>query len=293
VDAGVNIPMGLWAIATGGDPGAQPVYRSPYYTRNLEADVEWFKENGAANRADPLLLTRPAGRSLLELLRPLTGRESWDHYDWRDWRVCLTVLARTAAGAGGTAGRYARRRWRLRRFRTRHAQVLERIERRTRGALPRVLFVCFGNICRSAFAEAYTRRVTPEIEVASAGFCEEEQRQSPEWFQRIAAGLGADLSSSRSRRITQSLVEWADVVILSDLANYEHFRREFAGSLDKTTFLGLFAAPPRVEIPDPYVLDVLAARDAAQQVRDAVDAVIAWAGRITSPVAAGSMSRVG
>ena len=57
----------------------QPRYRVGYYTRDLRSDVEWFKANIRADHRDPLLLTRPVLPSFIELVRPLIGRESWDH----------------------------------------------------------------------------------------------------------------------------------------------------------------------------------------------------------------------
>ncbi|HEV7551993.1 MAG TPA: ATP-grasp domain-containing protein, partial [Candidatus Angelobacter sp.] len=87
IDAGVDFPLGLLQIARGNEPAPQPRYKIAYYTRDLRTDMDWLKSNQRANRQDPLLHTRSRAFSLLELLRPLSGRESWDHFDWRDLGV--------------------------------------------------------------------------------------------------------------------------------------------------------------------------------------------------------------
>jgi len=101
IDAGVDFPLGLLALAAGTPLAVQPAYRAPYYTRNIEDDIDWLRANFKADHADSLLLTRPRGASVLELLRPALGCESWDHFDVHDLSVTWTILRATGA-------RYAR-----------------------------------------------------------------------------------------------------------------------------------------------------------------------------------------
>jgi predicted ATP-grasp superfamily ATP-dependent carboligase len=95
IDAGVDFPLGLWLLAQGSKMPPQPPYRTNYYTRDLANDVEWFKARIRAKRSDSLLLTKSTLASAVEILRPLAGRESWDHFDFGDLaptRVVLTDL---------------------------------------------------------------------------------------------------------------------------------------------------------------------------------------------------------
>jgi predicted ATP-grasp superfamily ATP-dependent carboligase len=95
IDAGVDFPLGLWLLAQGAKMPPQPPYRTNYYTRDLTNDVEWFKARVRADRNDSLSLTKSTFASVVEILRPLAGRESWDHFDFRDLaptRVVLTDL---------------------------------------------------------------------------------------------------------------------------------------------------------------------------------------------------------
>src|SRR5262249_49191106 len=77
IDAGVDFPYGLFCVATDADPGPQPAYRQPYYTRPLPADLHrprgGAQKPGAARAAE-----------LLSFLRVVAGRESWDHFAWTD-----------------------------------------------------------------------------------------------------------------------------------------------------------------------------------------------------------------
>lgn len=94
IDAGINFPLGLLALALGQTVAAQPPYRVGYYTRDLLEDIDWFRENLQANHGNPLLMTRPRFRSFLEFFRPLFGKESWDHFDFADLGVTFAIIRR-------------------------------------------------------------------------------------------------------------------------------------------------------------------------------------------------------
>jgi protein-tyrosine-phosphatase len=76
----------------------------------------------------------------------------------------------------------------------------------------KVLFVCTGNTCRSPFAEAVARR-EGQRDVESAGLGAYAGDQPPEDAVVVARELGYDLSSHRARRVTEEMLERADVVV--------------------------------------------------------------------------------
>jgi len=276
IDSGVDFPKGLWCIATGQDPGPQPRYRSPYYTRNLELDLDWLKENLRADHSDPLLLTKPRLISLLEYGRFLLGMESWDHFDARDWRVWSDMLCNTINAGWHTVKSVLKRTMRPYLLSRQHRRMLSRPVGHTGYRARRILFVCHGNICRSPLAELYAKKLSPNLEVESAGFHDTVGRATPKWYQAIAAELGVDLSVSRSRRIDTAQVEWADMILLADLDNLDRLEREFPEAVGKTTMLGLFLPTPRAAIEDPYNLDATGAGAAARDVVAAVKGLAAW-----------------
>jgi predicted ATP-grasp superfamily ATP-dependent carboligase len=98
IDAGVDFPLGLWLLATGRSLPPQPVYREHYYTRDLSQDVEWFKERLRLTDNDALLPKRSTLVSAMEVLRPLAGRESWDHFDFHDLALTRVLLKNLVVG---------------------------------------------------------------------------------------------------------------------------------------------------------------------------------------------------
>lgn len=275
IDAGVDFPKGLWDIATNKNPGPQPSYKWPYYSRNLEADMNWLKDNWQTDHSNQLLLTQPRLRSLLEYARPLLGRESWDHFDVKDWRIWNHTLYRTLK-AGWHGVKVMLKELSVAYLVWRHRRLLVRLNSQEEKCIQRILFVCYGNICRSPLAEIYARKLMPELEVASAGFHEIEGRTSPARFQPVAAELGIDLSGWRSKRLDRFQVKWAQLIVLADIENLERLKQEFPSAVHKATLLGLFLPIPHPSIQDPYNLDASQARAAARAVLAAVDGLVGW-----------------
>ncbi len=134
-----------------------------------------------------------------------------------------------------------------------HEKTLQNL-RESGAPLKHLLFICFGNICRSPVAEKLAQRLIPGVEVTSAGFYPQEKRATPENVQRAAQTIGVNLANWSSRRVNQEMVRRADLVVLLDLKNFRDYRREFAEELGKVAFLGLCLDPPQIDIQDPYGL---------------------------------------
>ena len=274
IDCGVDFPAGLAALATAQRVPAQPRYRIGYFTRDLASDVQWHKVNLRADHHDPLLLTRGRLASTLELLRPLYGRESWDFFDWSDLAVTRKMLKQAV-------------RWELARFTSRmriargrrtgsaHHQAVKEVVA-AKGCPRRLLFLCYGNICRSPLAALMAERELSGVRVVSAGFQDVEGRSPPGHVCRAANGKGLDLGEHLSRRVRETDVKEADLILCMDLQNLESVRREFPEALTRTTLLGLFAAEPLMEIADPYWLSVDEARHVIESIRLSLLGLSRW-----------------
>jgi protein-tyrosine-phosphatase/predicted ATP-grasp superfamily ATP-dependent carboligase len=274
IDAGVDFPAGLLQIAKGQQSAAQPQYKIHHYTRDLRTDFDWLKSNLRADPQDPLLHTRSRSFSFLELLRPLTGRESWDHFDWRDLGITRRALALMVTDQLRPIHRKFQNRWIERRQLKRHRALLQRLA--VTGGPHKIVFLCYGNICRSPLAAGLTAQRLRCVDIGSAGFHRQEGRSCPEKIQRIGNSFGVDLAGHRSRRVMPEILANADLVIAMDNENLNCLRREFPEVIERTTLLGLFGNPPAPVIADPYLADEKLAQRICEQVRSSVDGLALW-----------------
>jgi protein-tyrosine-phosphatase len=277
IDAGVDFPLGLLGIAKEEPVSAQPRYRRNYYARNISEDIFWQLSNLKAHHGDPLFLTRPRLVTLLEHLRPLVGRESWDHFDWRDLSVMALILKKTASQVirmiRGAWGRMMLARYVARR----HKRLFGR-QRAPETRIENIVFVCQGNICRSPFAADLASRRLPEYHVESAGFTDSPGRRTPEEILELAHAKGIDLSGHASARITKEQVDRSDLILVMDLENYRALVQNWPEAAGRTTMLGLFASQPLLSIADPYGASELEASQALDWIVSAIEGLSAWLG---------------
>jgi len=142
-----------------------------------------------------------------------------------------------------------------------------------------ILFLCYGNICRSPVAEALARQALPQMAVASAGFFEPTGRRSPPHIHDACRSLGLTLPPHASKRVTADMVRSSDLVVLHDLENYQMFTREFPQALGKILLLGMFLEPQQPAIKDPYISDPEETLTIMRQIRDAVARLAEVVGR--------------
>ena len=255
IAAGVDVPAILHGMALGQPMQAVERWNENVSARNIGEDWRWMKANLRADRSDPLLLTQSLPSMCAGWLRVFSGREIYDGWSLRDPAVAIAELKAVARGLFARPAEILRKRSLRRRVIKAHAERFGENGDREH-PIGNLLFLCYGNICRSPFAERLARKSLPGIDIASAGFHPRCGRGSPEHVVRAAREQGVDLSGWSSRQITERMVADADCIVVMDLSNIERMQVEFPEAMDKTTLLGLFDRNGPVEMIDPYALSI-------------------------------------
>ena len=114
-----------------------------------------------------------------------------------------------------------------------------------------VLFLCHGNINRSAAGEIILKKVKPDWNVKSAALKETKGGHiTAKKMREALAELGYDGTGIRSTPVSQELIDWADVVFYMDDSNEEKLRAKFGEEVFKKSIRmsNLIGLP---KIPDP------------------------------------------
>jgi protein-tyrosine-phosphatase len=109
----------------------------------------------------------------------------------------------------------------------------------------RILFVCTGNTCRSALAEALARKLIVErgltdVEVASAGTSAWDGAPASDGALLVGMERGLDLSQHRAQTLTRELIGDADLVLAMGPHHLE--RIEALGGTGRSYLLTDFAS---------------------------------------------------
>ncbi|MHB1757677.1 MAG: arsenate reductase/protein-tyrosine-phosphatase family protein [Leptospirillum sp.] len=218
------------------------------YQRKLYWDIIWFKDNLKADKTDKRLHTRPVLLSALEWLRLLWGKDRLDFFRLSDPNPFLYELK----GIKETLLRKFQSKIDFRKERIRSRKFLHPTLHR------KILILCYGNICRSPYAENLLQKYLPtsSFEIRSAGFYSEIGRTSPQSFMEVTASRGIDLNTHRSSLTNDDLMEWADIILIMDRVNWRQVSDLGKKYLKKTVWLGAWGHDESLlEIEDPYGKD--------------------------------------
>jgi sulfate adenylyltransferase len=160
----------------------------------------------------------------------------------------------------------------------------------------KVLFVCTANICRSPYAELYSRTLAdPDLfTFDSAGV-----RGIPNapMDPTMAGVLEADSSNFLSKALTRQHVQWADVVLTMENSHRTYLIEDHPGAVKKLFTLGQFVArsselssggltviaeanarrtlaKPEEDVTDPYRQGSTVARECADRLNELCSSLI-------------------
>jgi protein-tyrosine phosphatase len=114
----------------------------------------------------------------------------------------------------------------------------------------RLVFVCHGNVCRSAYADVGARRLG--LRSAAFGLAARDGDRANAVAAERAAARGLDLASHRATSAAAVRLEPGDLLVAMEPAQLRGVARVAPDR--PVTLLGLWATPPRPHLEDPYGL---------------------------------------
>ena len=134
---------------------------------------------------------------------------------------------------------------------------------------PRVLFLCYGNVNRSAAAEIICRYDYPDLQVLSAGLKTRDGKITAKRMRQALAMTGYDTIGIRSSVAKSWMIEWADYVFYMDNSNHRMMTEQF-GQVQKAHLLSSAIGVTR--IPDPaYAQGVETHLHVIRLIKDSMD----------------------
>lgn len=286
--SGIDFPKALIECYQNGQPTAATTnYRSGIKCRNifpgeLSYLVSVLRAKAAKGVDPPPSKVRAVAEFFALSLNPTIK------HDWFWWSDPLPGIVRAAGTVAWFVNRIRQKGFEKVKSRSteRLLQTL-RSEHFIRCARPKyfspplnhILFLCYGNIIRSPFAECYWNFAiqTSSLKgprVTSAGFHPHSGRKTPAWIADLAAEHKIDLTNHHSRILTNEDVASADAIFVMDRKNYWDLLERYSWARNKTYFLALFASDEMMEISDPYQMSAGDARACLQQLIRSLDGLM-------------------
>lgn len=117
----------------------------------------------------------------------------------------------------------------------------------------RLVFVCHGNICRSAFAEALAR--SAGISTASFGLSTTSGKPAYSPAIKAALAFGQDLSFHRATAVADYSPRSGDLLLAMETRHLRKIAANPKLAPMPRTLLGLYTDPATPHLHDPYKLD--------------------------------------
>jgi protein-tyrosine phosphatase len=117
----------------------------------------------------------------------------------------------------------------------------------------RLVFVCHGNICRSAFADVVAR--SAGLRTASFGLSTDAGRPAYPLTVAVAREMGFDLSTHRAEQVETFVPESGDFLLAMETRQLRWLAQDPVLRAMPRTLLGLYALSAVPHLHDPYDLD--------------------------------------
>ena len=119
----------------------------------------------------------------------------------------------------------------------------------------RILFVCTGNICRSAMAEHLLRHWSGKrglgLEVRSCGTAAESWYEVPDHARALLTAEGVPPFTHRPSLLTREQLGWADIVLVMTHGHHEHVIDLYPEFTRRTRLLREHAGFGELDVDDP------------------------------------------
>lgn len=149
-------------------------------------------------------------------------------------------------------------------------------------AVRRLVFVCHGNICRSAFADHYARRIG--LAAASFGLSTSGGKPAYPATRIAAAAIGVDLAGHRTTAAEDFEPRPGDLFLAMEIRHLDKLAADPVRRNYPRNLLGLFCRPAVPHLHDPYGLDPGYMPVCLARIKSAVDALkISYPGAIVAP----------
>jgi protein-tyrosine-phosphatase len=151
-------------------------------------------------------------------------------------------------------------------------------QRLARPSARSLVFVCWGNIMRSAMAEFFMSHelreagLTEQVQIRSAGLHATPGREAHPWAQMASEQLGISLRDHHAKLLTQEMVEQADCIFAMDFQNKAELLTLYPAFREKVYMLSAYAegSGRYREIPDPYHGDLSTTLLCGRQLRTCI-----------------------
>jgi len=253
VSSGSDFPWFLYQLLINQQHPKQLTSSPGHISRKIQSDLYWYIQTVFKRDDNPLIKWPSKTQLLKDFVSIFHYKHHFDAFYYQDLKPGFVDLGRTASWLYYFTHDFIQKRTLYKKhLKIKQSNALQKPLEQAKN----ILFLCYGNINRSAAAECIFKQQTnkPGYQVQSAGFHPIDKRPADPNIVKIAKQQQIDMQNCSSQTVDKQVLETADIVFVMEIDHllklfslypqYKH-KAYLLGSLDtdKTSEL---------EISDPY-----------------------------------------
>jgi len=255
ISAGADFPYHLYRMLVHNETNPKPNIKIGKLNRKFKDDLYWYILVLLRRDNNPLIIWPNFSQICRDLIVILSPQHRFDSFDYDDPKPLFADLALTSQWFIELAQEFITQRyWQIKFNRQKKSGMAIKALKATET----ILFLCYGNINRSAAAQKCLEKHLatnnhPAIE--STGFHIVNQRPADPNMVSIAKKQDVDLSNWSSNTVNKDMIERAGIIYVMEIAHYLRLVSEYPTAKHKTYLLGSVIKDPKqmpLELIDPY-----------------------------------------
>jgi predicted ATP-grasp superfamily ATP-dependent carboligase/protein-tyrosine-phosphatase len=274
VSSGSDFPWYLYQLLVDQKNPDKFISETGHISRKMKNDLYWYLQVIFRKKASPLFI-RPTNYVLMkDFMSVLYYKHHFDTFSWRDVKPGLIELKRTTIWfynftKGFLIGNRLKRKHRI----IRKNNLVQKILTNPSN----ILFICYGNINRSAAAECIinqNKESTPHL-IKSAGFHKHDSRLADSNMVTIAKGEGYEMSNWSSTTINKKMVDDANVIFVMEIEHILKLTKLYPNINDKVYLLSSLNKNSNIplEISDPYGKEMEIYRNCFSTIKNCIEKI--------------------
>lgn len=252
VAAGSDFPWFLYQMLIDQQHPQQFNSEPGHISRRIKEDLYWYILVILRRDSSPLIVWPTPLQLTKDFCSIFNPRHHFDAFYYKDIKPGFIELGRTGAWLYHLGGDFIQRR----RLQKKHLRIKQnQAIRQPLQQAKNLLFLCYGNINRSAAAECvYLQQYPNRFIVQSAGFHPKCQRPADPNMVKIAQENHCDMSHWSSRLLTKQMLDTADLIFVMEIEHIEKLAELYPKQSGKAYLLSALDTDKNspLEIGDPY-----------------------------------------
>ena len=245
-----------------------------HISRKMEQDLYWYIQVIFRRDGNPLIKWPSTLQIFKDFISIFHYKHHFDAFYYKDLKPGFIELSRTSAWLFSFSSNFILKKY----LHRKHLKIKQNNSiKHPLQYTKKILFLCYGNINRSAAAECILQQQgnKKNLTIESAGFHSKDKRPADPNMVKVAQQYHVDMQNCTSNTVNETMIHAAELIFVMEIEHMIRLVNLYPQAKSKTFLLGSLSTDEKIplEISDPYGRSVEAYEDCFKQIKNCVNAI--------------------